>query len=974
MEADTKELDEVIVTAYGTSTKGTYTGSAATVNTETLKKRQVSNVSNALAGEMAGVQILNNNGQPGVGASVRIRGVGSINAGMAPLYVVDGVPFDGDLSSLNTNDIENITVLKDAASTSLYGARGANGIVMITTKSGSKGGDANINFTARWGVNSRQVENYKVLTSPVEVYEKEYAALYNAYKEMGYDDADANYYANVGDSYGEMGLCGGANVFGAYADIFTVPDGELLIGADGKINPKATLGYSDGYNYYTPDNWSDETFKSQQRQSYDLTISGGNERGNYYFSAGYLKDGGVIEDSELTRFSSRFKGEFQAKSWLKIGGNVSYNKTKNRYPGEQTTTNSSGNAFFIANYIAPIYPLYVRDADGNILVENGHTIYDYGDGSYSALNRNFMSIANPIGDLKYNHTEYNKDAFSGAASADITPIKGLTLTARYGINVENERYNDLGNAYIGQSASYEGTASQRSNRRYGLDQQYIIDYNFNIAEVNDIDITAGYDGYQYKYNRLAGYGTHLYNPESFYLSNATMDYSITGYQNTYTTKGFFGRVNYGYNSKYLFNASVRRDASSRFSEDNRWGTFYALSAAWLISNEDFLSASWIDLLKFKASFGEQGNDDFETNGEPNYYTYADQYSITGAEGSYADGILTYKGNPDLTWETSITYNVGFDFALFHSKLNGSIEYFGRKSKDMLYNKPVSGSVGYSSVPMNVGSMTNTGIEIDLNGNVLNFGRSFRWDLNANATFIKNKINELHPDLNGEFVDGSRIYTEGESMYRLYLVRYAGVDKETGDALYYAEDEEGNEITTNEYTTARNYRKATGNLLPKVYGGFGTKFEFFGFDLSASFSYQLGGKIFDSGYQSLMHAGDSYSAGYNWHEDIRKAWTPENPNTDVPKLNYNDIYANSNSDRWIISSNYLALNNITFGYTIPSNLTEKLYISNARLFFVADNLALWSKREGLDPRQSFTSATTARYTAIRTISGGISITF
>ncbi|MBP5418898.1 MAG: SusC/RagA family TonB-linked outer membrane protein [Bacteroidales bacterium] len=974
METENEELNEVIVVAYGTSTKGTYTGSAAAVSSEKLSKRQVSNVTNALAGEMAGVQTLSSNGQPGEGAKVRIRGVGSINAGMAPLYVVDGVPFDGDLSSLNANDIENITVLKDAASTSLYGARGANGIIMITTKSGSnsKGGDANINFVARWGANSRQFKNYDVLTNPAEVYEKEYAALRN-YFYYDKDDTKGNDAMSV--MYANSNLMGEDNVFGAYADIFTVPQGELLVNEDGKINPKATLGYNDGENYYIPDDWSDATFNSQQRQQYDLTISGGNETGTYYISAGYLKDGGIIDDSELTRFSSRFKGDLQAKKWLKVGCNVSYNKVKNRYPGEQTTTNSSGNAFYIANYIAPIYPLYIRDAKGNIMKENGHTIYDYGDGKYSKLNRNFMSISNPIGDLKYNHTEYNKDTFSGSAFAELTPITGLTITARYGINVDNVRYNDLGNAYMGQSASYEGTATQRSSRTYGLDQQYVADYNFNVADVNNFDITVGYDGYQYKFNRLHAYGTHLYNPESYFVSNATADQAISGYQNTYATKGFFGRVNYNYDSKYLFNVSVRRDASSRFIGNNRWGTFFALSAGWLLSSEEFMSGiDWVNVLKLKGSFGQQGNDDLLTNGEANYYPYADQYGVSGANGSYSDGVLIYKGNPDLTWETSTTYNVGFDFDLFNNKLSGSVEYFGRKSQDMLYNKPVSGSAGYSSIPMNVGSLTNSGVEIDLNSNILTIGDDFNWSINANATFIKNKINELHPDLQGEMIDGNQIYVEGQSMYRLYLVQYAGVDKETGSALYYAEDEEGNKITTTSYSVARNYRKPTSDLLPKVYGGFGTKLEFWGFDFSTSFSYQLGGKILDSGYQNLMHAGASSDAGRNWHKDIRKAWTPNNKNTDVPKLNFGDDDCGKISDRWIISSNYLALNNITFGYTIPKSLTEKWYISNARVFFVADNLALWSKREGLDPRQSYTTSTTARYTALRTISGGISITF
>ena len=970
LKSDTEVLDEVIVTAYGTSTKGTFTGSASVMKADKIEKRQVSNVSNALAGAVAGVQILSDNGQPGESAKVRIRGVGSINAGMEPLYVVDGVPYDGELSSINSADIETMTVLKDAASTALYGARGANGIIMITTKKGTSG-KARINFDAKWGVNSRAIKTYDVMTSPKNYIETAYQSIYNSQISLGYSPEDANIRANKilpSEASGGLGY-----------QVYTTAPGELLVGSNGKLNPNATLGYSDGKYYYTPDNWADETFQNNLRQEYNLSASGGSDKGTYYFAFGYLDDQGVISGSGFKRLNGRFKGDYKLYSWLKIGANVSYVNTESRYPGDQdaNATASSGNAFYIANNMAPIYPLYVRGADKQILLNNGRKVYDYGDGQSTNFSRSFMSIANPSGDLIYNKREYLSDVINANWFAEITPITGLTISARYGLNIDNTRQNEMGNAYMGQSASYGGTAYQAAIRTYGFDQQYVANYQFALKDVHHFDVTAGYDGYSYEYTLLEGSGQNLYNPESFYLGNVIDKFTIGGKKDLYSTKGFFGRVNYSYNDTYFGNVSYRRDASSRFAPENRWGNFWSASVAWMLTRESFMEdITWVNMLKFKASFGQQGNDDILYPGvllEKNYYPWLDQYKMTGANGTFADGTLLYKGNPDITWETSTSYNIGADFGLFNNKLNGSIEYFGRKSKDMLYNRPTAGSLGYTAVPMNVGSMTNTGVEIDLNYQIM-ANKKFNWSVNLNATFVKNKINKLHPDLNGKLIDSDRIYEEGESMYRMYLVDYAGVDEKTGEALYWAKDDNGNAIKTSEYSTAENYKVATDDMMPTVYGGLGTTFEAYGFDASIQLSYQLGGKIYDTGYRRLMHGGASSSAGWNWHKDIYNAWTPENPTSNIPRLNASDKYTNSASTRWLTSSDYLSINNITVGYTLPQQLVKKVMLDKVRVYFTADNVALISARKGLDPRQSYISATTALYTPIRTISGGISLTF
>lgn len=973
LKSDAEVLDEVVVTAYGTSTKGSFTGSASVMKADKIEKRQVSNVSNALAGAVAGVQILSNNGQPGESAKVRIRGVGSINAGTDPLYVVDGVPYDGDLSSINSADIESMTVLKDAASTALYGARGANGIIMITTKKGTSG-KARVNFDAKWGVNSRAVKNYDVMTSPKNYMEKAYEAIYNGYTQTnGYPADIAHVQANktlLSNSGGGVGY-----------PVYTVPAGQLLIGSNGMLNPNATLGYMTKYgNWLTPDNWEDEMFQNKLRQEYNINVAGGNDKSTFYMAFGYLDDQGVIEGSGFTRFSGRLKGDYKVTDWLKVGANVNYINSESRYPGDQTNTASSGNAFYIANNIAPIYPMYVRGEDKQIMTLTGRPVYDYGDGkSVPGYSRAFMQIANPAGDLVYNKTNYMRDVFNTNWFAELTPIKGLTVSARFGLNVDNTRLNLLNNPYMGQSAEYNGEVVQAAMRTYGLDQQYVANYNFTLQDIHHFDITAGYDGYTYEYTELSGQGQNLYDPESEFVSNTIDKKNAAGFKQTYATEGFFGRVNYSYDDKYFGNVSYRRDASSRFSPDNRWGDFWAASVAWMITREEFMkNVTWVNMLKLKASFGQQGNDDLLLpagksvgGSQKNFYPWMDQYSVMGANGIFSDGTLFAKGNKDITWETSTSYNVGLEFALFNNRLNGSAEYFARKSSDMLYNKPIAGSMGYTYIPMNVGSMTNSGFELDLSYQIFN-RKNFSWDVNFNATFVKNKINELHPDLKGgQLIDGSNIYEEGESMYRMYLVKYAGVDEETGEALYWAKDKDGKEYATANYSLAQTNKAGTDNLMPKVYGGFGTSIEAYGFDASIQLSYQLGGQIYDSGYRFMM-AGKG--EGQNWHKDIYNAWTPANTKTDVPRLNAQDSFTNALSDRWLISSNYLSINNITVGYTLPSNLVKKMFIEKLRVYFTADNVGLIAKRKGLDPRQSYTTSTNSLYSPIRTISGGISLTF
>ena len=959
MQSNAHELDEVMVVAFGTAKKSQFTGSASTIKADKIVTRQTSNVTNALSGQVAGVQITSSNGEPGSKATVRIRGIGSMSASNEPLYVVDGVPFDGGIETINPQDIETMTVLKDAASNALYGARGANGVILITTKKGQVGSKARVDVDAKWGTNRRAIPNYDVMTDPNMYYETYYQAVINA---MGGSDA-----ASVG-----------AFLQDAFSyPIYTVPEGQNLFTEDGKINPNATLGsiYQDAY-YVKPDNWYDELFdKGNLRQEYNVRVSGASQKSTYYLSAGYLDDSGIIPNSGFQRFTLRTNADYQINDRIKVGTNLSYSNSVNKTPRDQEGSSSS-NLFYVSNMIAPIYPLYVRDAQGNIMTDShGFTMYDFGAGEYPGLSRQFMGNSNPASMLALDKQEYNYDVFSGRAFVNIDIYKGLKATANWGVDLDNTRFTNLYNAYYGQYSTTGGIIYVGATRTFSINQQYLLTYANTFGEHN-IDVLAGFESYKYKYNYLRGSKENLYNPNVTEIDNAIANPQVNSYTDNYATQGILARLQYNYANKYFLSASYRRDASSRFAPENRWGNFWSVGGGWLMNKESFLQdAHWIDMLKYKISYGVQGNDNLNLSGSHNYNYYSDHFNIADAGGDFALS-MSYKGNRDITWETSHSFNTGFDFEFFTGRLGGTVEYFQRKTTDMLYNRPVATSIGYSSFPMNVGSMMNRGFEMDIYGDMIRT-KHVTWSANFNLTYFKNKILKLHPDLNGEMISGSYIYREGESSYQMYLRKYAGVDPETGEALYWTDvtDDKGNVTGQEKIANAPNAtRYATGDILPKVYGGFGTTLNAYGFDLSIALSYQLGGRIYDNTYASLMHAGGSYDVGHNWHKDILNAWTPDNKNTDIPRLNYTDQYANYLSDRFLTSSDYLSINNITFGYTLPKNLTTKFGVSNLRLYMAVDNVAVISARKGLDPRQSYSTSENSNYSPIRSISGGISLSF
>ena len=980
LKLDTETLDEVIVVAYGTAKKSSFTGSASSIKADKLEARVVSNVTNALSGQVAGVQSMSTNGQPGKSAKIRIRGIGSMSSSNDPLYVVDGVPYDGDVASINPADIENMTVLKDAAANAIYGARGANGVILITTKSGQQG-EAKITVDAKWGSNRRAVPNYNVMTSPAQYYETMYRALYNAKAYNGSTAEEAHAYANknlLDTNNGGLGY-----------QVYTVPNGQNLIGTDFKLNPNATLGYSDGEYYYTPDNWYDEIFgKGNLRQEYNITVSGKTDKLSYFASAGYLDDSGIIDNSSFTRYTGRGKVDYQAKTWLKVGTNMAYTYQNTHSPGSQDNWGSSGNLFYVTNLIAPIYPMYVRNSDGTLAVNSntGNLVYDNGSTSTNSK-RAFMNMARPAGNIAMDRYNRYTDALSGKWYAVITPLEGLSLTTNIAANVSNDRTNNLYSRWGGSNTTSDGSAYVAHNRQFGINTQYLASYVRSFADNHNLDLLVGYELYKYKNQVLNGSNDHLYDPFIGELNNAggTSNKQVESYTDNYMTEGILSRVQYNYDGKYFLSASYRRDASSRFSKDNRWGNFGSIGGAWLMSQENFMEGlKWIDMLKVKASWGVQGNDHLLMTlggySYNNWYAYQDQFKVTYSEDTKQYSLVNlYKGNKNLTWETSYAFNAGVDFELFGSRLNGTIEYFSRKTVDLLYNQPVPLSSGISigSIPQNVGSIMNKGIEIDLNGVIIR-NKDLEWSMNFNLTHYSNKITDLADNVKETGIKGSSfIYEIGGSLYESYLKSYAGVDRTTGSALYYVDPDNGDYSTTDNWSKAQLAHQ--GNTLPKVYGGLGTSLSAYGFDFSIQMAYQLGGRIYDGTYQAIMHTGFSSMAGTNWSKDILKAWTPENPNTDIPRLCASDNSYQLDSNRFLASSDYLSLNNITLGYTLPKKWMKAMQISNLRLYVAADNLAVLSARKGLDPRMSLgtgSSTTSGNYTysPMRTIAGGLTVTF
>lgn len=1007
LTSDSKALDEVIVVAYGTQKKSSFTGSASMVGAAELDQHVTTNVANALAGSVPGLQIRGGSGAPGSEqGKINIRGIASMYASTDPLIIVDGAPYPASLSNINQEDIESVSVLKDAASAALYGARGAAGVILITTKKGNKQAPK-INVNMRWGANSRAVQEYDKITDPGKYYELAYSGLYNNYfYEQGMSAADANVAANS------------AMIKYLGYQVYTVPDGEQLIGMDGKLNPNATLGYAQkdksGETYwYQPDDWTDAAYKTGFRQEYEVNMSGGTDKSDYYISAGYLDEDGIIDNSSYKRFNARMKANYDLTKWLHVGVNVGYVNSKTvSNPNNDEYQLGSTNLSYYTTRIAPIYPIYVRvlDANGNPVIRtdaNGNPQYDYGRPGTDYPNaRAFLQTGNPLGSNLYNDVTSQFNQLNATAMADIRFTDWLRFNATSTITWGHTNYSDYESQLYGPKVSVNGEIGKTQNDSYR--QNHVQTLNFNkLFGLHSVQAILGHEWYDSKTTYLSATAQGLFTPDVKEINAAANNqYKSSSYTSEYNVEGYFGRLLYNFDEKYFADASFRRDASSRFAKDNRWGSFWSVGAGWLINKENFFKADWVNQLKLKVSLGQTGND-----GLPFSWSYTDIYNLSASTTTSMTPSFQRIGNKDITWETTTALNIGVDFELFKSRLIGSIEYYNKKTTDLLFWFSVPESFGATGYYANIGDKRSQGVELTLSGDIIR-NKNITWNVNFNITHNKEKILKLPENkikVNGGFAEtwipvssgannGSvqMWYEEGGSLYCPFTYSYAGVN-DKGEALYWYDedlspaggklDENGNPITNNtakagskKSGTTTNIGEATRyageSMLPKAYGGFGTMLKAYGFDVSLNFDFQIGGKIYDTQYAGLMQNWENDGdAGSAFHVDLLKSWTPNSTSSNIPRFFYGDKYTATTSDRFLASAAYLNFQSFAVGYTLPKELTSKLSLDKVRVYVTGENLCFWSARKGLDPRYDYgATESLTPYSLMRTIMGGIQVSF
>ena len=981
LSANNEVLDEVMVVAFGTTKKEAFTGSAAVVKSEDLSKHVATNVQSTLAGSVPGLQIRGGSGAPGSsGGSINIRGVSSLYASTSPLVIVDGATYPASLSNIPQEDIESVTVLKDAVSAALYGARGANGVILITTKKG-KTKDAQIKVDMKWGAQTRAVAEYDVITDPAEFYEMYYAQTYNyAYYAQGMDAATANAWANnrmLGD---------------LHYNVYTLPEGQNLIGMNGKLNPSAKLGSvytaSDGSQYWLqPDDWRDEAFHTALRQEYTISTNGKTDRGSFYASVGYLNEDGIIDYSGYERITARFRSDYQARKWLNVGVNVGYTNSKTTSNPNIGTSGSSTNLSYYTNNIPPIYPIYVRTYEnGQIAIkknpETGHEEYDYGTtgAAYTGvpgLNRPFSQTGNPLGTNRYNKSWSEGQAFNATGTMDIDFTSFLKMNITSNVNWGHTNGNSYDTMFEGPKQGAGGEVGKSQTDNFRTNNTQTLTYTQTFDEKHNVNVLAGHEYYDQKTTYLYAYAQGLFSEDILEL-NAAANHS--GRANSYTTRfnneGYFGQALYNYDEKYYAQFTYRRDASSRFAKDHRWGNFWGVGGSWVLSKESFMQDfTWVDYAKLRYSYGQQGNDNVGS------FRYVDMYDL----GTSMSPTFSQLGNPNLTWETVTKQDLGLEFAFFKGRLSGNLDIYHEKTSDLLFWISIPESSGARGYYGNIGDLVNKGIELSLNGTLYR-ARNIEVNLSANIATNKSELTSLPESKTkqfGGFPDGSFWYEVGGSMYQGYRKSYAGVD-EQGQAMYWM-DSSLNGATNHPGTVkdkktynpneASYYRQ--GTLTPKAYGGFQLSAKLWQFDLSATFDYQIGGKGYDSRYASLMGVETDMNNSYiyNRHKDWKKAWSVNNTESDIPRWQYLDQYSTANCDRFYTDASYLNFQSFMVGFNTPKKWCSAMGIQGLRLYVSGENLCYWSARQGFDPRQGYggNSSVTA-YPSTRTVLGGVQISF
>ena len=997
LRSDVHTLDEVVVVAYGTQKKTSLTGSIQEVKSEAIELRPTSSVASALEGSVTGVQVNSTVGAPGEDPQIRIRGVGTVNGSSSPLYILDGVPYSGSISDLNPQDIESMSVLKDAASAALYGNRASNGVILITTKKG-KQGKMNITFDVKQGTYSRGIAEYDRLGAR-EWMEAQWLNMKNNRMAAGDDAATAGAYASKHLIADRLQL-----------NIFDKAD-EALFTADGKLVSDARIKGTYGEDL----DWYKQAIGHGYRQEYNFNANGATEKSDYLVSLGYLDEQGYLKTSGFDRLSARLSGNIQPAEWLKVG--VSLNATHQNFNAGYGTGNANTNPFNFCRKISPIYPVhahnlttgeYYLDGMGNLMYDGGSYIDPDGQVVHT---RNQYPDRHIIWENQLNTDKIIRNTVNSIAYANIILPYNFTLSLKGSLNLSNDSENKYYSAVIGDGKANNGRLRRTDVRQknYTFQQQLHWRQEFG---VHSVDALLGHESYKLTRNYMASGKDSEIVPNLTNLLNFTQFAQLLDYNDNYTLESYLGRVRYGYDSRYNIEFSFRRDGSSRFAKNARWGNFWSTGASWVISNEKFMKQyDWVNYLKLRADYGEVGND----SGSGLYgYMALYQQDVHAGKGAY---YISQLPNEDLKWETGQSWGVAIEGRLFN-KLNFNVEYFDRRNKDLIFNvyNPLSAGATDTTTPqsvttMNLGTISNHGVEISGDMDVY---KSKNWSVNVGAsiTFEKNKVVKLPEQNRDGIIDGTKKIVEGMDRYQFYTYTWEGVNTKNGLSLYKFNSDEyfftdggttygnpaGTEITGSQknavvvidgtpysYLTTYGKREFHGSAMPTAYGSFNFSVSYKAFSLYTLFTYQLGGKVMDSNYQLLMNSQSTPTA---LHKDVLKGWTAEQATaTDaidrngVPMLSDAPVIVsgleadlNSTSSRWLTSASYLILKNINLSYQLPKELVRKAGIENVMLTLTCENLFTLTSRKGMNPQQNFAGTQSATFVTPRIFSAGVNIKF
>ena len=968
MVPDNELLDEVVVVAYGTTKKESLTGAVSVVKSDQLDKRVSTTVTGALEGAASGIQVNNTYGEPGAAPSIRIRGIGTLGA-QAPLFVLDGVPYEGNIAEINSNDIASMSILKDAASTALYGSRAANGVVLITTKTG-RGSKPSFTVSTNQGFYTRGLPEYDRLM-PKEWMQVSWEAMKNFSMNgsLGLSDADARAYAS-------------SHVVADYArrNIFNKP-ADQLFDNEGRVTGEVLPGYDDL-------DWAKDIERTGRRQDYNMSGSYSGDNFSLFGSAGYLNEQGYVVASGYERFSARANAMFQPTKWLKTGINVSAVHTDRNY-NDNASGNAYKNPFSQSRYMAPVYPVFMHKEDGSYLLdENGEKQYDVTSGYLS--NRH-------IGYELRNDNENTKRNVMGMQTfGTVTFPYGFSATVRGDLNKSTTNYLKYDNVHIGDGAG-QGRLNESAYQYTVYTFQQLLNWNYTFDDKHIVELLLGHENFSSNTHAIYGMNTGVAIDDILVMKNFLNNSYFEGFEEDYRTESYLSRLKYNYDNKYILEGSFRRDGSSRFHPDRRWGNFFSAGASWNISAEDFMKdVSWVDFLKLRTSWGQVGND-----ASVGLYGYMALYEVEKNGGNTALMKRTLDAS-DIKWETTQTVDVGLEGRLF-DRLDFNLGFFDKRSIDLLFDVQLPLSAGSTpswteekvnqTVSKNIGTISNSGVELSLNFDIIK-SQDLTWSIGTEGTFIKNKVIKL-PD-GKDVLRGMQKVSEGHSIYEYFTYHFVGVDQLTGRSLYTLDPDkkdkaakDGQLVTINgtDYALQNSYalRDWSGSALPDYYGSFNTSLKWKGLSVYALFTYSLGGKLYDGAYQSLMSTSSASSASAN-HIDLLKSWKKApagmtetsadriDPNG-IPQIDFaNSNFNNALSDRWLTDASYMVFKNLNVSYTLPNRLTEPLTVQQMTVTLGAENLFTLTARKGINPQNSFSGAQDDTYVTARVYSLGLSFKF